>query len=156
MHLCPGNAVGPVTSHVMWTYPLDFGGLVGGETFSDPGTTYFEGSAYNTRFENPIIVDGYLYYQEPVTFTGYSSGATVCQDLRTGQIIWTTTQIPALSFAYVYRLYDPNQHGGYPTDTVHKWLRTSLRRIYRRPAFQRNRRPIRHSNARSIRRATEA
>ncbi len=110
----PGNAVGPVTSHVMWTYPLDFGGLVGGETLSDPGTTYFEGSAYNTRFENPIIVDGYLYYQEPVTFTGYSSGATVCQDLRTGQIIWTTTQIPALSFAYVYRLYDPNQHGGFP------------------------------------------
>jgi hypothetical protein len=50
----------------------------------------------------------------PVTFTGATSGATVCQDLSTGQILWSSTQIPSLSFAYVQYLYDPNQHGVYP------------------------------------------
>ncbi len=75
----------------------------------------FEGSAYNARFTNPIIIDGYLYYTLPVSFTGASTGATVCQDLRTGKIVWSsTTQIPALSFGYVYQPRDPDQHGIYP------------------------------------------
>jgi len=110
----PGEAVGPQTSHVMWTYLIDMGGVVGGNTFETPGSAYFEGSAYNGRFTNPIIIDGYLYYTQPVSFAGASSGPTVCQDLRTGQIIWSSTQIPALSFGYVYSLNDPNQHGIYP------------------------------------------
>ena len=109
----PGEAAGPQTSHVMWTYPLDMGGIVGG-TIPAPGSTNFEGSAYNGRFTNPIIINGYLYYTKPVTFTGASSGATVCQDLRTGKIIWSSTVIPAISFGYVYDLETPNQHGVYP------------------------------------------
>ncbi len=110
----PGNAVGPVTSHVMWTYPIQMGGVAGGGTFTTTGATYFDGSAYNGRFTNPIVVDGYLYYTLPVSFTGSANGPTVCQDLRTGQILWSSTQIPSLSFAYVQYLYDPNQHGIYP------------------------------------------
>jgi len=109
----PGNPIGPQTSHVMWTYPLDFGGIVGG-TIPAAGSTNFEGSAYSGRFTNPIIINGYLYYTMPVTFTGASAGATVCQDLRTGKIIWSSTQIPALSFGYVYNVDNPNQHGTYP------------------------------------------
>jgi hypothetical protein len=107
----PVEAVGPQTSHVMWTYQIDMGGIVGG--FGGQGI-FFEGSAYNARFTNPILIDGYLYYTLPVSFTGTSTGATVCQDLRTGQIIWSTTQIPALSFGYIYDLNDPDQHGVYP------------------------------------------
>jgi hypothetical protein len=109
----PGNAIGPQTNHVMWTYPLDFGGIVGG-TIPEPGSTNFEGSAYNGRFTNPIIINGYLYYTKPVTFTGTASGETVCQDLRTGKIIWSSPAIPALSFGYVYDVDNPNQHGVYP------------------------------------------
>ena len=110
----PGGAAGPLTSHVMWTYPIETGGVVGGQTFTNPTKTYFEGSAYNARFTNPIIVNGYLYYTLPISFGGATSGATVCQDLRTAQIVWSSTQIPSLSFAYVYNLDDPNQHGVYP------------------------------------------
>ena len=110
----PGGAVGPLTAHVMWTYPIESGGVVGGQQFTDPTKTYFEGSAYNARFTNPIIVNGYLYYTLPISFGGATSGATVCQDLRTAQIVWSSTQIPSLSFAYVYNLDDPNQHGVYP------------------------------------------
>ena len=109
----PGNAIGPETSHVMWTYPIDFGGIVGG-TIPVAGSTNFEGSAYSNRFTNTIIINGYMYYTLPVTFTGVSSGKTVCQDLRTGKIIWESAVIPALSFGYIYDVDNPNQHGTYP------------------------------------------
>jgi hypothetical protein len=109
----PGNAIGPETSHVMWTYPLDFGGIVGG-TIPPAGSTNFEGSAYNGRFTNTIILNGYIYYTKPVSFGGLTSGATVCQDLRTGKIIWSSPVIPAISFGYIYDVDNPNQHGTYP------------------------------------------
>jgi len=57
------DAVGPLTSHVMWTKQIQNGGTVGGNQYPDaPGVGYFEGSAYNNRFTNPIIMDGYLFY----------------------------------------------------------------------------------------------
>ena len=116
----PGDAVGPLTGHVMWTRSLENGGVVGGNNVfgdlgaSDKGITWFEGSAYEQRYVNPIIVNGIIYYTEPVTFTGTNAGPTVAQDLRTGKILWKTTQIPSLSFAYIYNLWNPDQHGVYP------------------------------------------
>jgi outer membrane protein assembly factor BamB len=114
MQRYPGDAVGPQTSHVMWTKPLQFGGVVGGNSVAIQGNTYFEGSAYNQRYTNPIIIAGRLYYTEPVSFTGTNSGPTVCVDLRTGEVIWSRTDVPALSFGYVYDVEDQNQHGVYP------------------------------------------
>ena len=109
----PGSAIGPETSHVMWTYGLDFGGIVGG-TIPEAGSTNFEGSAYNGRFTNTIIMNGYMYYTKPVTFTGLTAGKTVCQDLRTGKINWESSVIPPISFGYIYDVDNPNQHGTYP------------------------------------------
>ena len=109
-----GDAVGPQTGHVVWTKPLQFGGVVGGNNFAIQGDTWFEGSAYNQRFTNPIVVNGRLYYTETVSFTGVTSGPTTCVDLRTGQVIWSRNDVPALSFAYIYSLHDPQQHGVYP------------------------------------------
>jgi hypothetical protein len=122
MQRYPGDAVGPQTGHVMWTKSLQFGGVVGGDQFPIQGNTYFEGSAYNQRYTNPIIIAGRLYYTEPLSFTGTEGalgranpyGPTVCVDLRTGEVIWSRTDIPALSFGYVYDVEDPNQHGVYP------------------------------------------
>jgi hypothetical protein len=114
------DAIGPLTAHVMWTRPLHFGGVVGGNQFvaggSDPngngeGVSYFEGSAYQPRFVNPIIVAGYLYYTTPISYTGQSSGPTVCVNLQTGKTVWSRTDIPSLSFAYIYNLWNPDQHG---------------------------------------------
>ena len=116
-----GDAVGPLTSHVMWTKPLQFGGIVSGNPFVEGGSTpgnggvqgaqYFEGTAYLPRFSNPIIINGYLYYTETVSFTGPSSGPTDCVDLRTGQVLWSRTDVPALSFGYIYNLWNGEQHG---------------------------------------------
>ena len=107
-------AVGSQTSHIMWTKPLQSGGVTGGNDFQTAGDTYFEGTAYATRFTNPIIMDGKLYYTEPLSFAGSDSGATVCVNLQTGQQIWRSTTIPALSFGYIYDVQDPNEHGVYP------------------------------------------
>ncbi|MEM3378101.1 MAG: PQQ-binding-like beta-propeller repeat protein [Candidatus Bathyarchaeia archaeon] len=117
------DAIGPLTAHIMWTRPLQFGGVVGGNMFVEggsypegaaPGVLYFEGTAYQPRFVNPIIISGFLYYTEPVSFTGPSSGPLTCVDLRTGEVIWSRTDIPPLSFGYIYNLWNPDQHGTFP------------------------------------------
>ncbi len=118
----PGDAVGPQTNHIMWTKPLQSGGVVGGNTFAIQGDTYFEGSAYDQRYTNPIILDGKIYYQAPLNFNseGTMAGAaisgTFCVDLRTGQQIWMSTSIPAgqISFGYIYDTQQPNQKGVFP------------------------------------------
>ena len=115
--ISPQDVVGPLTSHVMWTKPYNFGGVVGGDNFAIQGDTWFEGSAYNQRFTNPIIVNGRLYYTQTesfvVSFFG-ASGPLNCVDLRTGELIWSRNDVPAISFAYIYDVQDPNQHGVYP------------------------------------------
>jgi hypothetical protein len=106
----PDN-VGSKTGHVMWTKPLESGGVVGGNLFpSSPGVGYFEGSAYNNRYANPIIMDGMLFYTEPISFAA-TAGVTDCVNLVTGQLIWSRSDVPVISFGYIYNLWDPNQHG---------------------------------------------
>ena len=118
------DGVGPLTSHVMWTRPLQFGGVVGGNPFIAGGTTpgdgsakgamYYEGSSYQPRFSNPIIINGVLFYKEPVSFTGPSSGPTDAVDLRTGQVLWSRNDVPALSFGLIFNVWDQDQHGTFP------------------------------------------
>ncbi len=104
----------------MWAKPLQSGGIVGGNDYAIQGNQYFEGSAYNQRFTNPIIVNQRLYYTEPLWFysegslgtTGY--GPEDCVDLRTGQLIWSRTDVPPLSFALIWDNEDPQQHGVTP------------------------------------------
>jgi hypothetical protein len=119
----PGDAVGSQTAHVMWTKPLQSGGVVGGDNFDVQGQTYFDGSAYIIRYNNPIILDGMLYYTEPVGFsnTGYSMGIggsgygpTVCVDLRTGEEIWSRTDVPALTMGLLMDVQTVNEHGVSP------------------------------------------
>jgi hypothetical protein len=116
-----GDVVGSMTSHVMWTKPMGPGGIVGGNQTSIIGDSYFEGSAYNQRYENPIIVDGILIYTNIVSFAGTPAslsgsayGPTVGVDLTTGKQLWSNSNMPQISFASVYDVQDPNQHGVYP------------------------------------------
>jgi hypothetical protein len=114
------DAIGPLTPHIMWTRQLQFGGVVGGNQFVDggtnpngyvPGVQYFEGSAYQPRFVNPIIINGILIYTEPIAFTGRLSGPTTAVDIRTGEVLWSRSDVPALSFGYIFNLWDQEQHG---------------------------------------------
>ncbi len=122
----PGDAIGSLTGHILWTNPIEPGGVVGGNQSTVQGNTYFEGSAYYQRFTNPIIVAGMLIYNPPVSFVGPSSGPTTCVDLKTGKTLWQSLPssaggpnpnapcyVPPISFGYVYDVQDGNQHGTY-------------------------------------------
>ncbi|MCL4430243.1 MAG: PQQ-binding-like beta-propeller repeat protein [Chloroflexi bacterium] len=118
----PGDAIGSMTSHVMWTKPIQSGGVVGGNSFYEgggyPGTGqgvgYYEGTAYEQRFINPIIMDGILYYMAPVGFDAPSYGPLVALNLQTGQVVWTSNTLPPPSFGYIYNLWNPDEHGTFP------------------------------------------
>jgi hypothetical protein len=110
------DAIGPQTAHIMWTKPLQSGGVVGGNNFLVKGVNYFEGSAYINRYTNPIIIDGMLFYNPPLSFATGSTVPTNCVDLQTGQLIWSRSDVPAPSFGLVFDLPpgNPNQHGVFP------------------------------------------
>jgi hypothetical protein len=108
------DGVGSQTSHIMWTKPLQSGGVVGGNDFPITGDTYFDGTAYSMRYVNPIIMNGKLYYTEPISTFGPTSGPTVCVDLRTGEVLWSRSDVPALSFGYIYDMHTVNYHGVQP------------------------------------------
>ena len=110
----PGAGVGPETSHVMWTMPIQFGGVAGDDNFPIRGNTFFEGSAYSQRFQNPIILAGRLYFNQPLGYTGTGSGPETCVDLRSGEVIWETYDLPQFDFGIIYDVEDPQQHGVYP------------------------------------------
>ena len=116
----------PNSAHIMWTKPLEAGGLIGGE-FGGTGTSnYFTGKTYQTEFQPPIIINGVLYYNAP---TNPREGFYAV-DLRTGQTLWwqnstepvyqpmgglvTGWAYPGISLGQVYNYLSPNMEGGFP------------------------------------------
>ena len=119
----------PTTSHIMWTRPVAFGGVLGGQY---GGTTtygnYYSTEQYEHKYE-ALVINGFLYYTE---FPGSSSNPTanVCVNLYTGQTVWTddannygggtATQSALLPSGLVTPFYygqvldyvSPNQYGG--------------------------------------------
>jgi len=112
------DGAAPETSHIMWTKPIQFGGVVGGTNTMNEGEGYYTGSSYNPRFANAIIMHGMLFYQEPYGNSG-GGGDYVAVDLQTGEEQW---RIPSSrfaesgvpSFGYLYGFEDGNQHGVLP------------------------------------------
>jgi outer membrane protein assembly factor BamB len=109
---------GPETSHVMWTKPLQWGGVVGGTNTMNQGEGYYTGSSYNPRFANAIIMHGTLFYQEPYGNSG-GGGDYLAVDLQTGEELWrincSATGVNLVpSFGYLYGFEDGNQHGVLP------------------------------------------
>ena len=116
----------PNSAHIMWTKPMQYGGVVGGNDTAVPGEMFYSGLSYNVRFANPIIMQGTLFYQEPFGnvpgsggLFGGSGGDYVAVDLRTGKEQWrinvTATGVALVpSFGYLYSYENPNQHGVLP------------------------------------------
>ena len=114
------DGAAPNTSHIMWTKPIQDGGVVGGNiTTGLNGDTYYSGMAYNARTDNMIIMHGRLYYESPNINAG-SGGGWTCVDLRTGEEIWSSATMgtgsffspePEPMFGYLYDLHYENQHG---------------------------------------------
>lgn len=112
------DGTAPTSAHIMWTKPMQYGGIVGGSDTNVLGETFYEGLSYNPRFTNPIILQGTMFYQEPYGNAG-TGGDYVSVDLQTGQELWrlnaTATGVSLVpSFGYLYSLDQPNQHGVLP------------------------------------------
>jgi len=112
------SGVGPEAPHIMWTKPIEFGGVVGGES-SIPGETYYSGGSYEGRFNNALIMHGILYYTVPLGHSG-SGGGYAAVDLRTGEELWHREDLGGLSEtgywtpiskAQIYTFDTENQHG---------------------------------------------
>lgn len=119
------DGTAPGSPHIMWTKPIEFGGVVGGTT-EIPGIGFYSGGSYEGRFANAISMFGRLYYQVPLHHAGGSGSSAsgyACVDLRTGETIWISDEI-AIPYKGVYgmlqgpqikgQLYDyetVNQHG---------------------------------------------
>jgi outer membrane protein assembly factor BamB len=107
------DGTAPNSGHVMWTKPIQFGGVVGGTNTGDNGSTFYTGLSYETRFNNPIIIYGRLYYPLPRGNNGAGNGY-VCVDLRTGEQLWWQNYTISPSFASLEWFDSPNQHGVIP------------------------------------------
>jgi outer membrane protein assembly factor BamB len=117
---------GPNSAHILWTKPLEAGGLIGGEFGGTSTSNYFTGKTYQTEFQPPIIINGILYYNAP---TNPREGFYAV-DLRTGEKLWwqNSTQpvyqpmgglvtgwaFPGISLGQVYNYLSPNMEGGFP------------------------------------------
>jgi hypothetical protein len=135
LNLWQQGGTGPESSHIMWTYPIESGGVVGGIKTGVDGTTYYSGGSYEGRFQSALIIDGKLYYKLPLSdaasATNIGGGAYVCQDLRTGKVLWTNDNINP-TFGELYNYESPNQHGVIPngylwqtvtqTSTTQTWI----------------------------------
>jgi hypothetical protein len=97
---------GPKSGHVMWTQQIAFSGVVGGN-FND--WNYYTGLAYETKFANPVIMNGRVYYRLPFGTAG-SGGGQRCVDLRTGEIFWEIGNL-SISIGQNYDYQSPNEFG---------------------------------------------
>jgi outer membrane protein assembly factor BamB len=114
------DGTAPNSPHIMWTKPIQNGGVMGGTHVGLAGETYYNGLDYNMRFQNAIIMYGRLFYSLPYGNSG-TTGGVMAVDLRTGEQLWytNTTGIGNPSFGYVYDYNDGNQHGGLGNDLLY-------------------------------------
>ncbi|TRO47381.1 hypothetical protein E2P60_03310 [Candidatus Bathyarchaeota archaeon] len=114
------DGTAPNSPHIMWTKPLDTGGVVGGSNLGVDGNTFYVGRSYNSRWKNPLVMNGILYYELPEG-NAANGGGYIAVDLRTGEEIWYNDKIGAYEsglsapyFGYYYDFESPNQHGVIP------------------------------------------
>lgn len=111
------DGTAPSSPHIMWTKPLSFGGVVGGSNVGVTGMTFYDGTNYEGKFSDPLIIYGQLYYSLPRS-DATTGGGYVCVDLRTGETLWHSTSlgntIKAPSFGQLYDYESMNQHGVIP------------------------------------------
>ncbi len=75
----------PQSAHIMWTKPINFGGIAGLTSSVASGQNgYYSYLSYEGMFNPPIIMNGQLYYNTP----NPPEYGFVDVDLHTGQTVW--------------------------------------------------------------------
>ncbi len=117
----------PKAPHILWTKPVAFGGLVGGEFGGTDTSNFYSTSQYEPKWA-PIIMNGIMYYTNYPTSINNPSGWTAL-DLRTGKTIWTNSPanlgggspqqtaltstgiVTVLRCGQILEMVNPNQYG---------------------------------------------
>ncbi|KON33266.1 MAG: hypothetical protein AC479_05230 [miscellaneous Crenarchaeota group-6 archaeon AD8-1] len=116
--LFQNDGTAPNSPHVMWTMPIEFGGVVGGTT-EIPEMTFYSGGSYEGRFTYALSMYGNVYFMTPLNHAGGSrnpAGGYLSVDMRTGETNWESNQITQASGRPLVKgqLFDYeslNQHG---------------------------------------------
>jgi hypothetical protein len=77
----------PLAPHIIWTKPVAFGGLTGGEFGGSDTSNFYSTSQYEPKWA-PIIMNGMMYYTNYPTSINNPTGWTAL-NLKTGETIWT-------------------------------------------------------------------
>ncbi len=99
----------PNAAHILWTKPVAFGGLVGGEFGGTDTSNYYSTSQYEPKWA-PIIMNGVMYYELYPGASTYPAG-WIAVDLRTGQTLWTYNSTQTLRCGQLLQYVSPNQYG---------------------------------------------
>jgi hypothetical protein len=119
------DGIAPNTAHILWTKPIEFGGILGGSNTLVGETAYYSGMSYEVRFTNALILQGRLYFNMPL-HNDPAAGPYTCVDLTTGAIVWQKEGI-APTFAQLYEYESPNQHGVIPSGALFQTVGTTWR-----------------------------
>jgi hypothetical protein len=111
----------PNTAHILWTRPVAFGGIMGGEFGNSETSNYYSTSQYEPKFA-PIIINGILYYTEYPGSNQNPSGI-IAVDLHTGQKIW---EIKDLNSTLPASLQQPTSGGSVTSSSLPPYT-TALR-----------------------------
>ncbi len=117
---------GPDSAHILWSKPVEDGGLIGGEFGGTDTSNYFTGKSYQMEFTPPVIINGVLFYNAP---TNPKEGFYAV-DLQTGQQLWWQNstgpvfqpfgglvvgwEYPQITLGQIYNYESPNMEGGFP------------------------------------------
>ena len=100
----------PNTAHVSVTYPLTWGGIVGGDNAVNTAMSFYSGSQYQLKFPNPIIMYGTLFFSNHRTTHPQAMALqqwTYALEKYSGQ----TPDINSIMVGQIYDFESPNQHG---------------------------------------------
>lgn len=99
------------------------GGTTGTSNYAIPDVGFYSGDSYEGRFSNAMIIDGMLFYANPLGYSATGVGYTAV-DLKTGELVWhsdeiaitvgrtnSPTTILTPSFGQLYNYESQNQHG---------------------------------------------
>ena len=119
------DGLAPNSAHILWTKPIEFGGILGGLDTEVPETGFYTGMSYEVRFTNALILWGRLYFNMPLGENS-NAGPYTCIDLATGEIVWQVAGI-APTFGQLYEYESPNQHGVVPSGVLYQAVGSTWR-----------------------------
>jgi outer membrane protein assembly factor BamB len=99
----------PDSAHLLWTLPIQLGGIVGGKFGDD---VYYTGISYEQNYA-PLIISGRIIYTDHEPSTLSPAFGTRCLDLYTGKELWYLNNT-SIAFAQTMEFDSGNEHGAIP------------------------------------------